>query len=75
MLHGVLELMSSKNRVIANSSTYAEKRHIIEFSTTVNDGSLVVGRIVPHYISWGKGYKPLGPKKVFWIGCEARGSG
>ena len=73
--HGVLELTSSKNRVIADSSTYTEKRYVTEFSTTVNDSSLVIGQSVPHYISWGKGHKPLGPKKVFWIGCEARGSG
>jgi len=50
--HGVLELTSSKNRVIADSPTYTEKRHVIELSTTVNDSSLVIDRIVPHYISW-----------------------
>jgi len=73
--HGVPELTSGKNWVIANSSMYTEKRYVIELSTTVNDSPLVIGRIVPHYISWGKGHKPLGLKKVFWIGCEARGSG
>jgi len=73
--HQVLKLTSSKNRVIVDSSTYTEKRYVIEFSTTVNDSSLVIGRIVPHYISWGKRHKLLGPKKVFWIGCEARGLG
>jgi len=47
----------------------------MELSATVNDGSFVISRVVPHYISWSKGHKPLGPEKVFRVGGEMRRSG
>src|SRR3954468_10856481 len=66
-LHGVTKLTPCKNGIVSNSSLYTKKRYIREFSTTINNPTNVISRIVPMDIPISKRHDLLRPRETIRI--------